>query len=220
MPSDTVRNLLLHDLGAMYDAELHLMDVLPRLAAETAPSDISDAFSRHAEETEQHAENLRRCFRLLNIEPIAVTNFGVRGLTEDHDAFLAYNPSREALIAFDLGAAAKTEHLEIASYVGLLRQAHTLGLTDVAYLLAENLRVEQMTASTVEQLADKEARSQAYADGAQIEEFRWSAYTDVAVETPLTREGMQSSTHLHDGLTPLRPVDLTGGHTTARDVRP
>jgi len=194
MPIDTPRNLLLHDLAAMYDAELHLIDVLPALAAETSPGDVSNAFLQHAVETERQAENLRTCFQMLGVEPMTVTNFGIRGLTMDHDAFVMQRPSREALVEFNLGAAAKTEHLEIASYIGLLRQAHTLGLTDLANLLGENLRVETITASKVEQLADEEARRQAYSNGAQVDEFRWSGYTEVAVETPLARERMGSAT--------------------------
>ncbi len=211
---DTMRSLFLHDLAAMYDAELQLIEILPKLAAETAPGEVSDAFTQHADETERHAENLRRCFHLLGVEPTVVTNHGVRGLAADHDAFIALQPSRDALIAFDLGAAAKTEHLEMASYIGLLRQAHTLGLSDVALLLAENLRVEQITASTVEKLADALSREEMFAIGTEVEEFRWSYYTEVVVPREVVREGPGVAMNPRDRQPSSRTSASTGIETT------
>jgi ferritin-like metal-binding protein YciE len=193
MPIDSPRTLFLHDLASMYDAEIQLLEVLPTLAAETAPDSVSDAFTLHAHDTEHHAQNLRRCFQLLAVEPLTVTNHAVRGLKEDHDAFVRLRPSRDALIAFNLSAAAKTEQLEIAAYIGLLRQAHTLGLTDVAALLAENLRVEQITLSTVEKLADALSRGQRDERGNEVEAFRLSDYSDFAIPMPVVQDGTVAS---------------------------
>jgi ferritin-like metal-binding protein YciE len=220
MPIDTTHSLFLHDLAAMYDAELQLIDVLPKLAAETAPGGVSDAFTLHADDTERHAENLRRCFYLLNVEPYTVKNHAIFGLAQDHDAFAMLHPSRDALIAFNLAAAAKTEHLEIASYIGLLRQAHTLGLTEVASLLAENLRVEQITSSTVEKLSDALARGQRRESGADIEEFSLSYYTEYAVPTPVVHEGTGAPIQARP--TADRPLDAMGIDATmppGRDAR-
>jgi len=63
-------------------------------------------------------------------------------------------PSRQVDVRGSMRKRCPSSIHEIASYIGLLRQAHTLGLTDLAYPLAENLHVEAVTASKVEQLAD------------------------------------------------------------------
>jgi ferritin-like metal-binding protein YciE len=48
-----------------------------------------------------------------------------------------------------LGAAAETEHHEIAVYEGLIAQAEALGEQDVVPLLQENLEIEQHTLDEV-----------------------------------------------------------------------
>jgi ferritin-like metal-binding protein YciE len=210
MASDPLRTLFLHDLAAMYDGELQLLEVLPRLADDTSPGAASDAFRDHTSETERHADNLRRCFKLLDVEPRRVPNNAIHGLALDYDAFVSHSPSREMLVAFALGAAAKTEQLEIASYIGLLRQAHGLGATDIAYYLAENLRVEQVTAKKVDRIADDLSRQQGDESGRDVEEFRWSYYTEMAVQTPLSVENHER----------MRSGDELGAATDSKPARP
>jgi ferritin-like metal-binding protein YciE len=206
MAVDDMRTLFLVNLATMYDGELQLLDILPRMAKETAPSDASDAFADLLAETERHAENLRRCFQLLEEDPFCVVNHAIRGLGQDHDAFTVTAPSREVLTAFDLRVAAKTEHLEIASYIGLLREAHLLGAQDVAFALAENLREERAAAARLECLADELSQSTAAASGQPVKEFRLSHYIEGAVPTTVTREGESSKA----GMAESRRSDLTG----------
>ncbi|MEO7967066.1 MAG: DUF892 family protein [Gemmatimonadaceae bacterium] len=192
MAGDPLRTLFLYDLAAMYDGELQLLDMLPKLAGDSSPSAASDAFRAHISETERHADNLRRVFKLLEVEPRRVPNNAIHGLGADYDAFVALSPPRDAWLPFALGTAAKTEQLEIASYIGLLRQAHGLGATDIAYYLAENLRVEQVTARKIDRLADELTRDDGSESGRDVEEFRWSYYTEMAVQTPLSVEESDS----------------------------
>jgi ferritin-like metal-binding protein YciE len=60
---------------------------------------------------------------------------------------------------FLTGAAARTEHYEIAAYTGLITMAEALGQTDAARLLDENLKDEkaalEMVTTISEQLAGK-----------------------------------------------------------------
>jgi len=54
-----------------------------------------------------------------------------------------------------LGAAAKTEHVEIAMYEGLIRKAEAMGADDIVALLEENLEQEKHTLEEVKQAAQK-----------------------------------------------------------------
>ena len=201
MAHDDMRTLFLVNLATVYDGELQLLDILPRLAKEMAPGEASDAIASHLAETERQAENLRRCFQLLEEDPFCVVNHAIRGLGQVHGAFVATGPSNAVLTAFDLGAAARTEYLEIASYIGLLREAHLLGATDVALLLAENLRQERMAAEHFERLADELGQSAAAANGRTPDAFRWSAYLEQVVPATVTREAVPSGASVSAGTT-------------------
>lgn len=50
----------------------------------------------------------------------------------------------------DAGAAARTEHYEIAAYTGLIEMARALGETDAVTLLEENLKEEKEALRGVE----------------------------------------------------------------------
>ena len=56
---------------------------------------------------------------------------------------------------FLTGAAARTEHYEIAAYTGLITMADALGETDAAKLLGENLKQEKAALKTVTTISEK-----------------------------------------------------------------
>jgi len=56
---------------------------------------------------------------------------------------------------FLTGAAARTEHYEMAAYTGLITMAKALGKTDAANLLGENLKQEKAALETVTTISEK-----------------------------------------------------------------
>jgi ferritin-like metal-binding protein YciE len=56
---------------------------------------------------------------------------------------------------FLTGAAARTEHYEIAAYTGLITMADALGETEAAKLLGENLKQEKAALETVTTISKK-----------------------------------------------------------------
>jgi ferritin-like metal-binding protein YciE len=78
--------------------------------------------------------------------------YAVEGLKREHEEFKKEQPSEQVLAGFIVGAAAKTEHYEIASYQGLVEKARLMGQQEVARLLQENLRQEEQMARRVEQM--------------------------------------------------------------------
>jgi ferritin-like metal-binding protein YciE len=69
-------------------------------------------------------------------------------------------PSPEILEMANLGAAAKTEHYEMAMYTSLVQMAKDLGETDAAQLLQDNLDQEKEMAVRVETLARELGKQQ------------------------------------------------------------
>ena len=73
------------------------------------------------------------------------------------------SPSPEVLNAFLTGAAARTEHYEIAAYEGLVSMAEAMGETEVARLLNENLEQEKAALENVQAIGKRLAEAGAKA---------------------------------------------------------
>lgn len=157
------QDLFFYDLCAMYDVERKLLQVLPELAKESQDPQVREAFSHHQQETQQHVHNLEQCFQILGRSPLILESHAVAGLKEDHDAFIAQEPSPQALTLFDLAAGLKSEYLEIAAYQSLLQQAHALGLQPCIPLFQQNLQQEEAAARTVAGLAQQLGQQHAHA---------------------------------------------------------
>lgn len=152
--------LFLHELSDMYDAEEHIVKMLPKLAEEAGNTEVRSAFQMHEQQTREQIQNLDQCFQLLGAQRQKVTCDAVLGLKKEHESFLKEKPDEAILTMFDLGAASKTEHYEIASYEGLIAKAQMMGQQSVARLLEQNLRQEQEMAQKVSQLSHQLGQQQ------------------------------------------------------------
>jgi ferritin-like metal-binding protein YciE len=150
------RELFLSELADAYYAEKALEKVLPALAQEAHDRELTNGFEKHLEETRQHSANLERVFESLGERVQAKPCPGIEGIRAEHDEFMAtHAPSPEICDLFLTGAAARTEHYEIATYTGLATMADALGATDAAKLLRANLRQEQATLRKIETISKR-----------------------------------------------------------------
>jgi ferritin-like metal-binding protein YciE len=139
----TLKDVFRHALGMLYDAEQQILASIDEIETETRSTAFRNRIRQHRQETQRQIQNVERCFELLGTDAPHVQSAGARGMREDKRAFRREQPSPEALEIFDLDAASKTEHYEIASYRSLLNMAVTLGVDDVRRLLEQNLREEE-----------------------------------------------------------------------------
>ena len=79
-------------------------------------------------------------------------------LAQEHDASMRENPSLDALAKVSLRLAARTEHLEIASYRRLIEKANLTCEREVGRLLTETVGEEQATTSTVPRPGEQSGR--------------------------------------------------------------
>ncbi len=158
------RDLFLHELGDVLYAENTLVKALPKLAEEASDEELKVGFEEHLEETRQHVKNIEQAFEQLGEEPKAEKCPGIEGIKKEHDDFVANeSPSPEVLDAFLTGAAARTEHYEIAAYEGLVTMATAMGESEVARLLGENLEQEKAALEKVQTVGKRLAEDGAKA---------------------------------------------------------
>lgn len=159
----TPRDLFLHELGDILYVERKLTDeVLPKLIGEVQDDELRKSLESHLDETRQHATNVEQVFDSLGEPPQAEECIGFEGLKNEHDQLLA-DASPQLVDLVDTGAAARTEHYEIAAYEGLIATARSLGASEAVGLLEENLKEEKEALREVESAAKRLTKERAKA---------------------------------------------------------
>ena len=146
----SAQDLLLFDLSYMHVFEQHNVETLQQLVQEVSSEEARQPLQHHLEETREQVQLLEQIFQILGQQPQPVTPHAVQGLKQDHDTFGSKKPSPEVLTMFDLGAAAKVEHMEVACYRGLLTKAQAMGQQEVAGILQRILKQEEDAVAEIE----------------------------------------------------------------------
>lgn len=145
------RELFVTALQQMLYVEQQLAeDVLPELGGEIADPTLRQGVERHLEQTRGHVEALERAFAQIGEVPEGEKSRPLDGLVKDHKKIAAQIGPDYLRDVFDAGAAARTEHLEIAGYRELIALAPAVGAEDVVPLLEGNLREEEQALAELE----------------------------------------------------------------------
>jgi ferritin-like metal-binding protein YciE len=162
-----LKEFFIEQLQDIYWAEKHLVKELPKLQKATTTEEVGEALTEHLAVTEEQVARLEEVFKLLEETPKAKKCEAMEGLTKEAQTVVEDTQegtaTRDAAIIM---AAQKVEHYEIATYGGLVQLAKTMGLTDVAELLAETLAEEKEADQILTQIAESNINE----EGAQEEE--------------------------------------------------
>jgi ferritin-like metal-binding protein YciE len=146
----TPRDLFLHELGdILYVEEKLTEEVLPKLINEVQSAEFRTGLERHLEQTKGHITNVEQIFEALGEHSETEKCLGFEGLRREHDEMIG-EVSDDLVDLVDAGAAARTEHYEIAAYTGLIEMARALGESEAVSLLEQNLKEEKETLREVE----------------------------------------------------------------------
>jgi ferritin-like metal-binding protein YciE len=148
------RELFAEKLASIYYVERELAEkVLPELLEQVGSAQLKQGLENHLAQTRGHVANLEQAFAIMGEETETGKSNAFDGLTKDHDQLakkLDVQPLEDIVHA---GAAAKTEHFEIAVYEGLINLAELLGETEIVHLLEENLDQEREALEQVKQVS-------------------------------------------------------------------
>ena len=153
MPIAGTRELFLHELCELYDAEHRFVEGQEEMAQEATDEKLESALREHLEQTRLHARNLEKIFEELGEEPRRETNEVAQGLVSEAQKGIREAQS-DALCDCAIDAAViKVEHFEMGAYRGLIVGARLMGQDRVTNLLEQNLQEEEETARIAEQSA-------------------------------------------------------------------
>jgi ferritin-like metal-binding protein YciE len=148
----TPRDLFLHELGDILYVEKQLVsEVLPKLIGEVQDPKFRKGLEKHRKDTQTHITNVEQVFDELGENPKTEECICFEGLKKEQQK-LADEASEDLIDLVNTGAAARTEHYEIAAYTGLIEMARALGEQNAVSLLDENLKSEKETLREVESI--------------------------------------------------------------------
>ena len=155
MSVDNLEKLFEHELEDIYFAEHELLDALEELANQVEHDDIKQALQEHREETQGHIDRLEEVFEMIGEPPEQEECEGIKGLIKEHDEFVEQDPDQQVLDVFNLTAAQKTEHYEIAAYGNLALLADRLGMDEAGDILHQNLEEEEAALEKLSKLTEE-----------------------------------------------------------------
>ena len=151
---ESPRELFTYKLGAALTMEQKVLGMLGQLEQEAHRSELKQQFAHHASETQQQITNLEQIFQSIGVEVEDKPCPAIEGLEKEGQAMIKMADAN-LVDAVILGAAAETEHHEIAVYSSLITQAEALGEQDAVPLLQENFEIEEHTLQEVEKAAQQ-----------------------------------------------------------------
>ncbi len=115
MPVHNLRELLIHELKDIYNAEKQITKNLPKMAKASDSAELQQIFKEHLEVTQAQIERLDQCFEHLGTSPGRMKCHGMEGLIEEGQELIEQvdPPAADAGL---VAAAQKVEHYEIAAY--------------------------------------------------------------------------------------------------------
>jgi ferritin-like metal-binding protein YciE len=143
-----------HELGMALGAERKVLTTLRKLERSAQRDELKQQFHHHLEETEGQIKNLEQALQAAGAAVGAHDADSANGIAAEGEKLIE-KVDEELIDSVLLAAAAKTEHVEIAMYEGLITKAEAMGADDIVSLLEENLEQERHTLEEVKQASEK-----------------------------------------------------------------
>ena len=158
---ETLDDLFLGTLKAIYYAEHRIVETLPKLIDKATSPDLKQGFETHLRETEGQIDRLEQVFRAIGQEPDQSTCPAIDGILKAGDGMAGDIADKSVLDAALTYAAQLVEHYEIAQYGTLIAWANQLGRGDVIAPLEQTLEQEKATDEKLTRLAEAKINQRA-----------------------------------------------------------
>ena len=174
----TLESLFLEELADIFNAELQLLQTLPRMAKAATDGKLRDVFEAHVAESEGHLRKVEKVFGAFYRPIRRRTCEAMEGMIKEIDRIIREHENEPTINAALISGAQKAEHYEMASYGCLHEWARELGNQAAAALLEEILREERATDRLLSDLARNRCNDEADGSGAADENWDGSENAD------------------------------------------
>lgn len=155
MNHDKLKDLFIHELKDLHDAETQILKALPKMASKAKHQDLKAAFQEHERQTQEHVTRLERVLDDMGEKAGGVRCKGIRGIIAEGEDSMKEVEDDDVRDAAMIGAAQRVEHYEIAGYGTARTFARLLGDENAANILQETLNEEGETDKKLTALAER-----------------------------------------------------------------
>ncbi len=161
-----LRKYFVDGLKDIYWAEKHLVKALPKMAKAATTEQLRRAIEEHLEVTREQVNRLEQVFEMVGQKAQGKKCEAMEGLVEEGEGTI--EETEEDTFTRDVAliiSAQKVEHYEIAAYGSLVQLAITMGMDEVADMLAITLQEEKDTDVLLTQIAENDINWQSRNEG-------------------------------------------------------
>jgi ferritin-like metal-binding protein YciE len=166
-----LKEFFVDEIKDIYWAEKKLVTTLPKMRKAASTPELQDALTMHLEVTKEHVSRLEQVFEMMGEKAQAKKCEAMEGLVKEGESVI--EDTEDGSATRDVGliiSAQKVEHYEIAAYGGLTQLAKTLGMDDVAEILASTLEEEKQADITLTEIAENSVNYEAAIEDEEGEE--------------------------------------------------
>lgn len=156
MRLNSFENLYADQLNDLFSAESQLIEALPKMAEAASTPELQEAFTKHLEETKNHAEIVSQLLSAIGEKAGGEKCKGMEGLLKEGKEVLDKRGDPAVKDAALIAAAQRVEHYEIAGYGTARTFALQLGNNNAVNRLQEILNQESATDELLTKLATGE----------------------------------------------------------------
>jgi ferritin-like metal-binding protein YciE len=149
-----LRELLDHELEALYDAQKQILKGLPKMEKAASAGELQNAFRQHCNQTENHVSRLEQVFEVLGAKAKEGDCKGIAGIVKEGNDLVKLDSDPEVKDAALITGAQRVEHYEIAAYGTVRTWAQLLGFQEAQQLLQETLDEEKEADLKLNQIAE------------------------------------------------------------------
>jgi ferritin-like metal-binding protein YciE len=136
-------DLFVHQLQDIYYAENRIVRALPDMIAKATSPELKSSFEAHLGQTKNHVKRVEQVFQMHGAKPKQVDCPAIDGIVEEADEVGGEIEDKRVLDAALIASAQAVEHYEMTRYGTLIAWAKTLGRSDCAQVLQQNLAEEK-----------------------------------------------------------------------------
>jgi ferritin-like metal-binding protein YciE len=153
MELQTLKDLYIHELKDLFNAEQQLVRALPKMAKAASNQELAAGFQEHLEQTKGHAQRLEQILSTHKQSTRGPKCKGMEGIVAEGAEMIEEEAEVEVKDAGLIAAAQRVEHYEMAGYGTARTYAELLGDQEGAKLLGLTLEEERQTDQKLSKLA-------------------------------------------------------------------
>lgn len=154
MKLNNLKDLMIHELKDLYNAEQQITKALPKMADAAKDDELKRGFKDHLRETEGQIDRLEKIFGILGEKPTGEKCKAMEGIIRESDEMIQQRAEADVMDAALIAMAQRVEHYEIAGYGTVCTYAKQLGMNDILDLLQQTLDEEKNTDQKLTYIAE------------------------------------------------------------------